>query len=152
MIRIERDPAWWTAIAAHPAVAGALLGLAPEAVGALAARPDLLPLAADHGGFFFGRSDATGFSCELHTLFTPEGWGREVLLAALEAFSMVFSLGFSLVTTFEVEGNAKSRPPLTFGFAIAGDWRETPVGPLRLWILTREAWTASPARRRHLCH
>ena len=139
-------------MASHPAVAGALLGLDPEAVGALAARPDLLPLASEHGGFFFGRTDAMGFSCELHTLFTPEGWGREVLLAALEAFAMVFSLGFALVTTFEVETNAKSRPPLTFGFAIAGDWRETPVGTLRLWILTREAWMASPARRRHLCH
>ena len=152
MIAINRDPAFWTAIASHPALSGAMLGLDPEAVGALAVRADMLPLASEHGGFFFARMDVLGFTCELHSLFTPDGWGREVLIAGIEAINLVWTCGYQLVTTFEVEANPKSRPPRTFGFTQAGDWRETPLGSLRLWTLTRAAWIASPANRRTICH
>ncbi|MBA3811524.1 MAG: hypothetical protein H0X27_07765 [Caulobacteraceae bacterium] len=148
MIRLERDPAWWTAVAAHPAVAPMLGGLAsPEAIGALAGRADILPLAAEHGGFLFVRADALGFTCELHTLFTPEGWGREALTAGVQALGALWTCGYQLVTTFEAKGNPRSRPPRTFGFSQAGDWRETPFGVLRLWTLAKAAWEASPARR-----
>ena len=151
MIRVERDPAWWAAIAAHPAVVGTLLGVGPELIGALCRRDDIMPLAADHGGFMFVLRDTLGFTCELHTLFTPEGWGREVLLAGVEALHAVFLAGYQAVTTFEVRENPRSQPPRSFGFHQAGDWRETPIGELRLWVLTRKAWEASPAQRRHLC-
>lgn len=147
-IRIERDPAWWVAVAAHPAVKVSLLGLAPEAVGALCQRADMLPLAAAHGGFLFAAIDALGFMVELHTLFTPEGWGREAASAGKLALEAVFADGRRLVTTFEVAGQPRSRPPLSFGFAPAGAWRDTPIGPLRLWSLSAAAWDASPARRR----
>ncbi len=147
MIRIERDPAFWTTVASHPAVAPALLGLPPEKIGALAGRPEMLPIASEHGGFLFARLDALGFVCELHTLFTPRGWGREALIAGVRAIGVVWALGYQTVVTFEARANRRSRPPKTFGFRQAGDWRTTPVGELRLWTLSQANWDASPARR-----
>ncbi len=148
MVRVERNASFWEGVAAHPALAGALMGLSPSAVGAIAGRPDVLPIAAEHGGFLFARADDLGFVAELHSLFTPQGWGREVLTAGVEALNLVWLCGFQLVTTLEVHSNPKSRPPRTFGFIIAGDWRETPFGSLRLWTLSRAAWEASPAAQR----
>jgi hypothetical protein len=151
VIRVERDGGWWTAIASHPACAGALMGMAPEAVGAYARQPLVLPMAAEHGGFLFTRMDVMGFTCELHTLFTPEGWGREALIAGMEALNGLWLLGYQSVVTFEVKANPRSRPPRTFGFVQAGDWRETPVGEIRQWVLTRAGWIASAAGRRSMC-
>ena len=148
MIRIERDPAFWTAVASHPALAGVIMGVAPEVIGQLASRETMLPLAARHGGYLFGRADALGFVAELHTLFTPEGWGREAVIAGIEALNAVFLTGYQVVTTFEHRDNPRSRPPVTAGFVQAGDWRETPVGSIRMWVLTRAAWEASPAAQR----
>lgn len=153
MIRIERDPAFWREIACHPAVAPALIGLSPEVVGEFATRPDVLPLAAVHGGFLFVRRDELGFSCELHSLFTPGGWGREVHEAGWQALNALWLLGYQTLTTFEAAVNERSRPPRSFGFIACGPWRETPFGTLRQWVLTREAFAASPAaqRRRRQC-
>ncbi len=152
MLRIERDPAFWTAIAAHPALERLRHGLDPAVFGALAARPEMLPLAAEHGGFLFSALDGFGFARELHTLFTPEGWGREALTAGIEALGVIFAGPCQALLTYEVADNPRSRPPRTFGFVLAGDWRETGVGTLRLWVLTREMWIESPARmRRNRC-
>ena len=151
MIRVERDPGFWERVASHPAVATTLQGMDPVAAGRIASRPDVLPLASDHGGFLFVRVDLAGFVCELHTLFTPEGWGREALVSGMESINAVWIAGYQAVTTFEAQANPRSRPPRTFGFIRAGDWRATPIGPLRLWILSRQAWEASPAQRRALC-
>ena len=153
MIRIERDPEFWTAVAGHPALTGMLHGADPAAIGALAGREGVLPLAADHGGFLFIRQDALGFVCELHTLFTPEGWGREVLTAGIEALGAVWLLGFAAIVTLEMRENPRSQPPRSFGFVQAGDWRSAITGPdltgeARMWILTKCAWEASPAARR----
>ena len=152
MIRIERDPAFWARIASHPEVAPTLMGLSAEKVGALAGRPDMLPLAGDHGGFLFARLDALGFVCELHTLFTPEGWGRGALTAGVQALGVVWALGYQSILTFEVHANARSRPPRTFGFVQAAEWRATPLGDLRLWTLTPSAWETSSARRLKCLH
>lgn len=152
MIRIERDPEFWTSIAAHPALKSALLGLPPGNVGALARRPEMLPIAAEHGGFLFARLDTLGFVCELHTLFTPQGWGREALLAGVEAVGVVWALGYQTIVTFESLANSRSRPPRTFGFRQAGDWRSTLIGELRMWTLTQSAWNVSPARRLQCPH
>lgn len=148
MIRVERDSGFWENVASHPALAGATMGLDPFAIGAIAKRQDVLPLAAEHGGFIFAKTDTLGFVCELHTLFTPDGWGREVVMAGIEALNLVWLCGYHIVTTFEVESNPKSRPPKTFGFVQAGDWRETLIGNIRLWTLSRTAWEASPASKR----
>lgn len=147
-VRIERDPAFWTAIAAHPAVALMLRGVDPARVGALAARREFLPMATEHGGFLLQRRDDLGFAWELHTLFTPEGWGREAVVAGIEALGLLFGSNARLISTLEVKGNPRSRPWKGFGFAEAGEWAETPMGELRLWILTKTAWAESRAAKR----
>lgn len=148
-IRIERDPAWWAAIAAHPGLAEILGTILPAAIGAVALQPNALPMAAEHGGFIFLRLDALGFVAELHTLFTPEGWGREALEAGIQAINAVWLCGFQSIVTLEVQANRRSRPPVSFGFTRAGDWRDSPIGAVRLWTLSREAWAQSPGIRRH---
>jgi len=152
-IRVERDPAFWTAVAGHPALAGMIGGVNPAVIGALAVTDRVLPLAATHGGFLFIRQDHLGMVCELHTLFTPEGWGREAWAAGIEALGAVWLLGYQLITTLEMRANDRSQPPRSFGFQRAGDWRVTPHGEARTWILTRDGWNASPAakRRRARC-
>jgi hypothetical protein len=153
MIRIERDPAFWEGVAAHPAVAPALLGIDPAGVGAIAQASWTLPLAALHGGFIFVRRDPLGFTAELHTLFTPEGWGREVHAAGIEALNCLWLAGYQSLVTYEALANRRSRPPASFGFAPCGEWRATPYGELKQWMLTAAAWRASPAaeRRRREC-
>ncbi len=152
MIRIERDPLFWARVAAHPAVAPILQVVDPALVGVLATRPEFLPIAAEHGGFLLQRRDELGFAWELHTLFNPEGWGREAVVAGIEALGLMFGTNARLISTFEVKANPRSRPWKGLGFAPAGDWAATPVGELRLWILTKAAWSESrAARRRATC-
>ena len=140
MIRVERDPAFWTAVAGHPQVAPTLGGVDPAAIGALARHAAFVPLAAAHGGFLLQRRDELGFCWELHTLFTPEGWGREAVRAALAALELMFGSRASLITTLEVRANPRSRPWTRLGFAPAGAWTATEAGELRPWILTKTAW------------
>ncbi|HEY2051208.1 MAG TPA: hypothetical protein VGH03_17855 [Caulobacteraceae bacterium] len=148
VIRIERDPDFWTRVASDPAVAVALGGMAPEAVGAWAGRAEVLPLASAHGGFLLTRLDPLGMVAELHTLFMPEGWGREVVLAGIAAIGAVWTCGFQTIVTLEMKANPHSRPARTFGFQRCGDWKATPWGDARQWLVTRESWNASPAARR----
>ena len=148
MIREQRDPGFWLVIASHPDLAGAMMGLDPGQVAALAARPDILPLASENGGYFFAAMDRLGLALELHSLFRPAGWGREAATAGKAALDRVFE-GAQLIATHEVEANPRSRPPKSFGFVQAGVWLPTGVGRLRLWVLTRKAWEASPAHRRY---
>lgn len=146
MIREERDPAFWVKVASHPQVRETLLGMDPEAVGPMAVAERTLPLAAEHGGFLFFTLDGFGRAVELHTLFTPEGWGREVHRASKAAFNRVFETA-QVVVTYEVENSWRSRPPRSFGFKAAGDFGPTPIGSLRTWILTKNAWRASPGSK-----
>lgn len=148
MIREERNPAFWADIAAHPALLGATFGLPPEALGRWAITEPILPLAALHGGFLFVRLDAFGFVRELHTLFTPEGWGREVALSAKAALDVLFAGPCRILTTYEMRDNPRSRPPTGFGSIVMGDWQDTAFGEARPWLLTMDAWLASPAFRR----
>ena len=127
------------------------MGLAPHVVAQVCRSPLALPLASEHGGYIFLRLDSAGYACELHSLFKPEGWGREALLAGVEALGAVWLLGFQLITTLESAGNRRSRPPLSFGFRLAADFRSSPAGSARLWALSRADWDSSPARRRHTC-
>lgn len=153
LIREERDPAFWTAVYEHPEVKPRV-GLGHELdLAGIVSSPGVTPLAADHGGFIFAQLDGLGRTHELHTLFTPEGWGREVAQAAKDAFAFMFDRGADLIITQEVAGNRRSQPPRSFRFTPAGDFRPSPLGPdLRSWVLTRAAWEASPARQRmHTC-
>lgn len=146
MIRIERDPAWWTAIASHPAVIDTLHGLPPEDIGAVATRPDVIPFALEHGGFLVAPLDALGFARDLHAMFTPAGWGREAGSAFYWTLEALFFMGAQVINAYEVEGNPRSRPLRRCGFECAGEWRDTPFHRLRLWVLTHRAWRASPGR------
>ena len=147
MIRVERNPGFWEAVASD--LTGTIAGLSPEFVGAICGADGVLPLASERGGFIFIRRDEGGFVCELHTLYHSSAWGsREITVAAKQAFNAVFIAGYQLVTTLEVRANAHSQPPRSYGFVQAGDWRESLIGEVRMWVLTRAAWEASPASRR----
>lgn len=151
MVREQRDPAFWQGVAEHAQVAPhVFLGKGPVDLAPIVTAPHVLPLASEHGGFLFVQLDQIGRIRELHTLYTPEGWGREVLKASKAAFDLVFQSGCQVVTTYEVEGWWRSRPPKSFGFQRAGDFRAVPsIGAaLSTWVLTVAAWEASPAHRR----
>lgn len=151
MLREQRDPGFWQAVAEHPEVAPhVFLGHGPVSLAELVAHESVCPLASDRGGFLFCRLDAIGRLWELHTLFTPEAWGREVFVSAIQALSQMFQGSAQVVTTYEVEGWWRSRPPKSFGFQRAGDFRAVPqIGAaLSTWILTKAAWEQSPAHRR----
>ena len=148
MIVSDDDPAFWNRIAHHPEVLPHV-GLGHEIdLTAILKNPRTVALRAEHGGFIFVQLDHLGRVFELHTLFEPQGWGREVFCAAREAFDRMFEWGCQVVTTYEVEGNWRSRPPRTFRFQPAGDFAPAhALGRMRTWVLTRAAWEASPARR-----
>ncbi len=153
MIREDRDAAFWTDVYEHPAVKPHV-GLGREIdIAGIVSDPAVTPLRAEHGGFIFAQLDGLARIYELHTLFTPEGWGREVAGAAKDAFAFMFDRGADLIVTQEVAGNRRSQPPRSFRFSPAGEFRASPLGvDLRSWVLTRYAWEASPARlRMHTC-
>ena len=147
-LRLERDPGFWSAIAVLDEAAGARIGLTAEEVGALALESRVLPLASANGGFLMAQLDALGAVFEAHALFARAGWGREAHGAALGALEALFASGALVITAFELEGRVASRPPRSFGFRRLGPAPEKTLGPAWLWILTRGAWEASPARRR----
>jgi len=150
VIREDRDPAFWTDVYEHPAVKPHVSLGHDLDIAAIVANPSVTPLRSDNGGFLFARLDGLGRVHELHTMFTPEGWGREVLISAKAAFAEMFRRGADVIVTQEVEGNRRSQPPLSFRFAPAGDFAFSPLlnATLRTWVLTRAAWDASPARQR----
>jgi hypothetical protein len=147
LIRVERDPAFWRWVTDHPAVReGALLD--PDAVlDTLIVNPTVIPLASEHGGFLFIQRDGIGRVFELHSLFRPEGWGRNVIRAGRAAMIEMFSRGMDTVFTYSVEGSPRSRPPASAGFIEAGPFQYAALVDRRLktWVLTRQAWENSPA-------
>lgn len=150
MIRENRDGEFWSSIYEHPAVKPHV-GLGCDIdIRSIVTQSNVIPLSSEHGGFLFVHLDGLGRVYELHTMFTPEGWGREVLGAAKEAFNEIFSRGAQLITTFEVEGNKRSQPPLSFRFQPAGGFEFSPTinVTLRTWFLPRNSWENSPAFKR----
>ena len=146
---INRDAAWWDRIATHPEVAPhVFMGQEPVSLAPLVEPETNLPLASEHGGSIFIARDVQGEIFEMHTLFTPEGWGREVATFARRAFATVFERA-SLILTYEQEGNWRTRPPKSHGWKALGPFRDgTQPRPMRLWGLTREDWSASPIGRK----
>lgn len=146
-MREEREAWFWRQVVAHPDVAKVMMGL-PLDIAALVSHERVIPLAGEHGGFLFCALDGIGRVYELHTLFTPEGWGREVHREAKLAFAEMFRRGAQIITTYEIKGWAS--PPLSFGWKFAGDFTPSPIGDVRSWVLTEADWDLSPARRRGL--
>lgn len=149
---INRDVAFWDRIAGHPAVAPHIfMGLKPETLAPLILNPLASPYASEHGGAIFSPVDHLGFVVEMHTLFTPEGWGREVAAFGKRVMPDIFNTA-SLILTHEQEGHWQSRPPRSHGWTACGDFKgvEMPCR-LKLWSLSREAWIASPVGRKIQC-
>ena len=146
-VREERDAGFWVDVLHHPQVSGALGELSTDVIAEIIGREATLPLASANGGFLFSGIDAFGRVVELHTAFKPDGRGREVHGAAKAAFRHVFGLGRDLVVTYETTDNRMSKPPRTFGFRPSGEFRASPLGSMRTWFLSRDAWASSPAGR-----
>lgn len=145
-----RDPAFWQSVFEHPRVKpNVALGRSVD-IAAVVADPRVTPLRARHGGYLFVQLDGLGHVHELHSMFTPEGWGREALLAAKAAFTRMFDAGAQVIVTFEVRGNRRSQPPRSFRFRTAGGFAGAPgfKTEFRSWVLTRDDWESSPAHRR----
>lgn len=152
MIRVERDPAFWLDVFAAPECANAVAGVTSDGLREVVASAMTMPLASAHGGFLFVRRDGFGRAYELHTLFKKEGWGREVLAAAKEAFGAMF-VRADLVITYSDVSNYRTRPPLSFGFRPCGKVFDNEYGRWMTWALTADAWAQSPARlRAEACH
>lgn len=149
---INRDAAFWNRIATHPQVAPYIfMGAEPETLAPLVENPKASPYASEHGGVIFLPVDPLGFVVEMHTLYTPEGWGREVALNGKRFVNDVLQSA-SLILTHEQEGNWRSRPPRSHGWVQGGDFKDAGFSHrLRLWALTREAWLASPVGRKLQC-
>jgi hypothetical protein len=143
-----RDPVFWEAIASHPEVwPHVSLGQQID-VGRFVQNHLVTPFRYDGGGFLLVRLDALGRVYELHTMFTPDAWGRAVNVAAKAMFRQMFAHA-DVIVTHEAEGWWRSRPPKSFGFVRASDFRPTPYGKaLSTWVLTKSAWDASPAARK----
>lgn len=146
MIREDRDAAFWTRIASHPEVRKTLYGLPPELAGARSQMPEVRHFASEHGGWLFISVEPLGLIFDTHAMFTPEGWGREAHAVLKHALRAMFETAQVLFVA-ETE-NPRSRPPLSCGFRPAGGSTLTVVGPLKAWVLTRDAWRRSPAHRR----
>lgn len=149
---ICRDVAFWDRIAQHPQVAPHIfMGKAPQSLAPLIENPACRPYASEHGGVIFGPVDHLGMVVEMHTLFTPEGWGREVAING-KAFVQDVFRSVSLILTHEQEGHWRSRPPRSHGWQACGDYTDAGMAcRLKLWALTRDAWSASPVGRKMQC-
>jgi len=147
MIREERNPAFWERIASHPACKASLMGIDPKHFAKEAVGEHLLPLASEHGGFVFVPRDAYSRVVELHTLYTPEGWGREAAAAGKQALLVVFDR-YDLVITYQRVDDWRTRPPKSFGFRACGEAFEKDGILWRTWSLSKEQWTQSPAYER----
>lgn len=151
MIQEQRDPDFWKAVVSHPAVAHTLHGLEPATIGEIVANEKVLPLASKHGGFLFTACDGFGRVRQLDTLFTPEGWGREALIAGKQALEYVFIQNCDLIITHADERDYRSRPPLSFGFRQCAAPFENAFGHWATWFLPKRTWEQSAARERLLC-
>lgn len=147
----QRDPAFWRAVAEHPEVSPSVLfGHDAEVMDAIVANPGVLPLASENGGFLFTSRDNFGRVFELHTMFRPNGWGREVALALKQALERVFNGGADLVFTHSNEDAWRTKPPLSFGFKRLGEPFDTEWGRFCTWGVFANQWSQSPARTRWL--
>lgn len=143
----QRDPQFWRGVASDPACLPALYGAPVESLDAIVSDPNVTPLATEHGGFLFSRRDELGRVQELHTLYRPQGWGREVHGALLAALERIFA-DADIVTTYASVGQWRTAPPRSFGFKASSRTFVSNLGEFRFWFLDRDAWMKSPARLR----
>jgi len=148
---ICRDVTWWDHIASHPEVSPHIfMDRDPTSLGVLIDNPANLPLRSEHGGVILIAMDAFGLVREMHTLYSPEGWGREVAMNG-KLFMREAFLTTQVLFTHEQEGNWRSKPPRSHGWKECSEYCYVDLPKrLKLWMLTREAFFASPVGRK-LC-
>lgn len=146
---LNRDPEFWHGVASHPMVAP-YVTFGQMVDWSFLSDQRVIPLSSEHGGYMFFKADGLGRVLELHTMFTPEGWGKEAASMFKEALDHVFSSGAQIVVTLEMQDNRRSQPPKSFGWKPTGGFDL--VNGLdqlgKTWFLTQEAWIASPAKKR----
>lgn len=149
---INPDPVFWDGVASHPQVSPhVFMDREPESLAPLLEMQGVIPMASENGGILFMTRDPLGMVYEMHTMYKPEGWGREVAKAAKTFMHEMFKTASVLVTQ-EQEGNWRSCPPKSHGWQIAGDYCNVGLSKrLRMWVLTKQAWMASPVGRKMQC-
>ena len=149
---ICRDVHFWDSIAQHESVAPhVFMGVTPYSLAVLINNEANIPHASENGGVLFVAVDGLGLVKEMHTMYRPEGWGREVAING-KAFVNEVMKESVLIITHEQEGNWRSSPPKSHGWKPCGDYCYVGLPKrLRLWALTQEAWRASPVGRKMVC-
>jgi len=148
---LDRDPAFWSRVNEHPEVnPHTTLGQTDYDLPAFINNPRVTPLRSTNGGILLVDLDGAGQVVELHIMFTPEGWGREALMALTAAVEWAFGSGAQVITTYQARGTSRWTPPASFRFQQAGEFQlHAALGvELRSWVLTKRAWETSPAYRR----
>jgi hypothetical protein len=144
VIREERDPGYWARIANDGAVRPTLGGEGPLDFTEIIQRPDVVALAAPHGGFVFLNIWPTRW--ELHTMFLPEGRGRNVLRSFGAAAQHMFTATdcAEIVTKAADSNRAAQFMALKAGFRVVfrreGAWQDG--SGLNHYALTLDEWTA----------
>lgn len=136
---------WWPVFSA-PECQAAHCGLAldPRQIQQMIENETVYPLAGVNGGYLFIKRDPFGTVYELHSLFTKPGWGREAAAIGKASLRIMWERGMQVLFAAEIAGLAT--PPRSYGWKLAAkEFRETPFGATRTWILTRAMWETSPA-------
>ena len=149
---INRSADFWDSVAFDPDVAPFVFMDAPrQSLSVLVGDESNEPFASDNGGVLFVKTDHLGSIYEMHTMFRPEGWGREVAITGAKALHHIFSKAL-LVFTYEQEGHWQSRPPKSHRWKSSGEFIDQGLSKrLKLWYLTRDDFLSSPVGKKSLC-
>lgn len=149
---INRDVQFWDSIASHAEVAPfVFMGAPVQSLDILISDEKNEPFASKNGGVLFVKTDHLGSIYEMHTMFRPEGWGREVAVTGAKALHHIFSKAL-LVFTYEQEGHWQSRPPKSHRWKSSGAFVDQGLSKkLKLWYLTRDDWLSSPVGKKIRC-
>lgn len=149
---INRNVEFWDSVAFHPKVAPfVFMDCEKQSLAPLIENESNDPFSSENGGVLFVKTDHLGSIYEMHTLFTSEGWGREVAVTGAKALHHIFSKAL-LVFTYEQEGYWKSRPPKSHRWKSSGEFVDQGLSKrLKLWYLTRDDWLSSPVGKKIRC-
>lgn len=149
---INRSAEFWDGVASSPEVAPfVFMDLPVQSLGGLVENENNEPFASDNGGVLFVKTDHLGSIYEMHTMFRPEGWGREVAITGAKALHYIFSKAL-IVFTYEQEGHWQSRPPKSHRWKSSGEFVDQGLSKrLKLWYLTRDDFLSSPVGKKSQC-
>lgn len=149
---INRNVKFWDAVAQHESVAPfVFMGTEKQSLAPLIECEKNIPCASTTGGILFVQMDHLGLIFEMHTMFLPDGWGREVAMFGACALNRVFEKA-QMVVTYEQEDHWRSRPPKSHRWKSAGSFVDHGLPKrLKMWYLTKEDWLSSPVGKKTRC-